>query len=57
MALSMMFSSSLLVTIITGVAGRTFFISGSVSSPVMPGIISSRMIRSYAVAVAMSTAS
>ena len=42
----MMFSSSLLVTMITGVVGRTSLISGSVSRPVMPGIISSRIIRS-----------
>ncbi len=42
----MMFSSSLLVTMITGVVGRTSLIWGRVSRPVMPGIISSSMIRS-----------
>jgi len=42
----MMFSSSLLVTMITGVIGRSSLIRGSVSRPVRPGIISSRMIRS-----------
>ena len=56
-ALSMMFSSSLLVTMMTGVVGRTSLIFGSVSSPVMPGIISSRMIRSQAPSAAMSMAS
>ena len=42
----MMFSSSLLVTMITGVIGRNSLIRGSVSSPVSPGIISSRITRS-----------
>ena len=46
MAWSMMFSSSLLVTMTTGTAGVISFMRCSVSSPLRPGIISSSSTRS-----------
>lgn len=42
----MMFSSSLFVTMTIGVAGESSFICCSVSSPLIPGIISSSSTRS-----------
>ncbi len=53
----MMFSSSLLVIMMTGTSGMRFLISASVSRPERPGMFSSRIMRSYGVAAAMSRAS
>ena len=46
MAMSIMFSSSLFVTMTTGVAGDISFMRWRVSRPEMPGIISSSNTRS-----------
>ena len=46
MAWFMMFSSSLLVIMITGTLGCAIFICCKASRPLMPGMFSSRMIKS-----------
>ena len=52
-----MFSSSLLVIIITGTSGFDIFIRERVSKPLIPGMFSSRMIRSKFAVSAASRAS